>query len=339
MFDDRQMRHLETQVDALRTKQKDSATRKTYDQVFDQAALLTIASLISDGVISTLDYPVSTGKEANVFHATDAAGRAKALKIYRINTATFRNIALYIEGDPRFKRVKRSTKPTIFAWAQKEYKNLVRMEDAGVRVPTPERVLDNVLVMAYIGDESTPAPSLREVALESPAAVYQDVVANLRAIRKSRLVHADMSEYNLLWWQDRVVVIDVGQAVPLDHPHAEEWFRRDVANIARFFKRLLDEDAYLEVLDIKDFAHSKNRVAQIRARLIGTRGKTRRIIEELTGVDVSVWGHTIALIGGTFEMVIARDAVIMLLRGSEHKTVYRFLERKRADLKAYQMGF
>src|SRR5213079_2453665 len=113
MFDDRQMRHLETQVDALRMKQKDSATRKTYDQVFDQAALLTIASLISDGVISTLDYPVSTGKEA-----------------------TFRNIALYIEGDPRFKRVKRATKPTIFAWAQKEYKNLVRMEDAGVRVPT-----------------------------------------------------------------------------------------------------------------------------------------------------------------------------------------------------------
>jgi len=103
--------------------------------------------------------------------------------------------------------------------------------------------------------------------------------------------------------------------------------------------RLLDEDAYLEILDIKDFAHSRNRVAQIRARLIGTRGKTRRIIEELTGVDVSVWGHTIALIGGTFEMVIARDAVIMLLRGSEHKTVYRFLERKRADLKAYQMGF
>src|SRR5881398_644674 len=163
MFDDRQMRHLETQVDALRTKQKDSATRKTYDQVFDQAALPTIASLISDGVISTLDYPVSTGKEANVFHATDAAGRAKALKIYRINTATFRNIALYIEGDPRFKRVKRATKPTIFAWAQKEYKNLVRMGDAGVRVPIPERVLDNVVVMEYIGDETQPAPSLGSV--------------------------------------------------------------------------------------------------------------------------------------------------------------------------------
>ena len=238
MIDDRRMRQLETQVDALRTKEKDSETRKTYDEVFDHAALLTIASLIGDGVISTLDYPVSTGKEANVFHGTDAQGRAKALKIYRVANATFRNIAVYIEGDPRFKRVKRAIRPTIFAWAQKEYKNLVLMEDAGVRVPRPERVLNNILVMEYIGDESRPAPSLREVRLEAPKAVYEDVVANLRAIRKSELVHADMSEYNLLWWQDRVVVIDVGQAVPLDHPRSEEWFRRDLSNIARFFKRL-----------------------------------------------------------------------------------------------------
>jgi ribosomal RNA assembly protein len=103
--------------------------------------------------------------------------------------------------------------------------------------------------------------------------------------------------------------------------------------------RLLEEDTYLEVLDIKDFAHTKARIAQVRARLIGTRGKTRRIVEELTGVDVSVSGHTVALVGESFEMAIAREAVLMLLRGSEHKTVYRFLERKRADLKVYRMGF
>lgn len=107
---------------------------------------------------------------------------------------------------------------------------------------------------------------------------------------------------------------------------------------ARAF-RLLDEDVYLEVLDIKDFARTPARVEQIRARVIGTRGKTRRLIEELTGVDVSVLGHTVSLVGPTFEMAIAREAVIMLLRGSEHATVYRFLERKRADIKAWQMGF
>ncbi len=107
---------------------------------------------------------------------------------------------------------------------------------------------------------------------------------------------------------------------------------------ARAF-RLLDDDVYLEVLDIKDFARSKARVEQVRARMIGTRGKTRRIIEELTTVDMSVFGHTVSLLGPTFEMAIAREAVIMLLHGSEHATVYRFLERKRADIKAWQMGF
>src|SRR5256712_9049381 len=94
------------------------------------------------------------------------------------------------------------------------------MEDAGVRVPAPERVHNNVLVMEYIGDETQPAPALREVALEDPAAVYADVLANLRAIRKAKLVHADMSEYNLLCWGGHVVAIDAGQAVPLDHPRA-----------------------------------------------------------------------------------------------------------------------
>src|SRR5205809_96840 len=347
MFDDRQMRHLETQVDALRTKQKDSATRKTYDQVFDQAALLTIASLISDGVISTLDYPVSTGKEANVFHATDAAGRAKALKIYRINTATFRNIALYIEGDPRFKRVKRATKPTIFAWAQKEYKNLVRTGDAGARVPIPERVLDNVVVMEYIGDETQPAPSLREVSLASPASAYRGVGRPLLGVligpegaTKRRLQESTGTRIAVDSATGDVTIDETAAADPVLALKA-----RDVVQaMARGFSedrafRLLDDECYLEILDIKDFAHSKNRVAQVRARLIGTRGKTRRIIEELTGVEVSVSGHTVAMIGGAFEMAIAREAVFMLLRGSEHKTVYRFLERKRADLKVYQMGF
>ncbi len=146
-----------------------------------------------------------------------------------------------------------------------------------------------------------------------------------------------------------VVVDSATGEVTIDESGASDPFlalkARDIVHaMARGFSedrafRLLDEDAYFEVLDIKDFAHSKNRVAQVRARLIGTRGKTRRLIEELTGVEVSVWGHTIALIGGSFEMAIAREAVVMLLRGSEHRTVYRFLERKRADLKVYQMGF
>ncbi len=238
MLDERQLRHLESQVDAFRTREKDSDARKTYDQVFDRAALLNLAKLISDGVLSTLDYPVATGKEANVFHGTDREGRAKAVKIYRISTSTFRNIARYIEGDSRFRGVRKATKPMILAWAQKEHKNLIRMADAGVRVPQPEALQENILVMDYIGDDAQPAPMLRDASLADPRSTYADVVENLRAIRKAALVHADLSEYNLLFWADRIVVIDVGQSVPLDHPVAAEWFRRDVENIARYFRRL-----------------------------------------------------------------------------------------------------
>lgn len=238
MLDERFLRRLESEVDEFRKREKDSDARKTYDQVFDRAALLNLAKLISDGVIETLDYPIATGKEANVFHATDSDGLGRAVKIYRIATATFRNIARYIEGDPRFKGVKRATKPTILVWARKEHKNLLRMADAGVRVPKPRALQENILVMDYIGDETRPAPLLREVALEDPAATFADVVENMKGIRRAKLVHADLSEYNLLDWEDNIVVIDVGQAVPLDHFRAAEWFARDVGNIARYFRRL-----------------------------------------------------------------------------------------------------
>lgn len=145
------------------------------------------------------------------------------------------------------------------------------------------------------------------------------------------------------------VVIDsrTGE-VTIDESHAKDpagvlKVRDVVVAVGRGFSeerafRLLDDDTYLEVLDVKDFAHSRNRIAQIKARLIGTRGKTRRLVEELTAVDVSVHGHTVALIGEAFHLGIAREAVLMLLRGSEHNTVYRFLERKREAIKAYEMG-
>ena len=120
---------------------------------------------------------------------------------------------------------------------------------------------------------------------------------------------------------------------------------RDIVNaIGRGFSdqrafRLLDDDIYLQVMDIKEFAGSgKDRVAEVKGRVIGAGGKTRRLIEELAGIDVSVYGHTVAMIGDAFHINIARQAVEMLLGGSEHKTVYRFLERKREEIKAYEMG-
>jgi len=103
--------------------------------------------------------------------------------------------------------------------------------------------------------------------------------------------------------------------------------------------RLLEDDAYLQVLEIKDYARSRSRVAEVKARLIGSRGKTRRIIEEMTGADVSVHGHTVAVIAASYQLTVAVEALEMLLRGSEHSAVYRYLEHKREELHIHEMGF
>ncbi len=103
--------------------------------------------------------------------------------------------------------------------------------------------------------------------------------------------------------------------------------------------RLMEEDEYLEIIDIRDFSgKKKNAVRRLRGRIIGTRGKTRRLIEELSGAEVSVYGNTVSIIGDFLEMDIAKNAVTMLLSGSEHSTVYRYLERRRLDIKVAEMG-
>jgi len=103
---------------------------------------------------------------------------------------------------------------------------------------------------------------------------------------------------------------------------------------------VLDDDWYLSVIDIREYVGKKPaHIARMRARVIGTKGKTRRLFEELTGAYMSVYGNTVALIGDTFQLDIARRALDMLLSGSEHSAVYRFLESKRAEIKIDGMGF
>jgi ribosomal RNA assembly protein len=104
--------------------------------------------------------------------------------------------------------------------------------------------------------------------------------------------------------------------------------------------RLLDEDEYLEIIDLGDYIGKKpDQLSRMRARIIGSNGKTRRIIEDLTGANMSVYGSTVSIIANSVQMPIAKTAVGMLLRGSEHATVYRYLERSRATLRISEMGF
>ena len=242
-MDDRKLALLEERVQVLERRRKDADHGKTYDEVFDENTLMAIYKFVSGDIVRTVDYPVSTGKEGNVFHATTSEGAA-ALKIYRVTNATWRSLAEYLQGDPRFKRIGRSFREMISVWAQKEFKNLQRMREAGVRVPRPLAVHKNLLLMEYVGDESMPAPTMKDLPLADPGRAYEDVVASMAAMRTAELVHGDLSEYNLLWWADHPWVIDCAQAVPFAHPRSEDWFRRDVWNIAKYFAHLdVDTDA------------------------------------------------------------------------------------------------
>jgi ribosomal RNA assembly protein len=100
------------------------------------------------------------------------------------------------------------------------------------------------------------------------------------------------------------------------------------------FRLIRDEEAFLDVIDLRTiFGKSESDIRRVKGRIIGMEGKTRRIIEELTETNVCVYGHTVGLIGDIEQVQAAREAIQMLIRGSLHSTVYRFLHRKRRELK------
>ena len=119
--------------------------------------------------------------------------------------------------------------------------------------------------------------------------------------------------------------------------------REVILAIARGFSserafRLLEEDQFLEVLDIREFAGNSDRaLIRLKGRVIGKRGKTRRVLEETTRAHISIYGKTISLIGTAEQLAVAREALGMLLGGAKHSTVYRFLERKRREMKRAPM--
>jgi ribosomal RNA assembly protein len=100
------------------------------------------------------------------------------------------------------------------------------------------------------------------------------------------------------------------------------------------FRLIRDEQAVLDILDLRVvFGKSEADIKRVKGRIIGMNGKTRGIIEELTDANVAVYGHTVAIIGTMDQLQVAREAIEMLIKGSMHGTVYRFLHRKRRDLK------
>jgi RIO kinase 1 len=212
--------------------------RKTQDEVFDKSTLHTLEKLISDRVIDILDFPISTGKEGNVFRGVTPSKKFVALKIYRISTITFKHISGYIIGDPRFKSIHKTRRDIIYAWTKKEFKNLERLQRIGVRAPKPIVRINNVLVMEYIGYSDRPAPLLKDVTLDNPKELLHTLINYIsKMYKKAELVHSDISAYNILMYKNKPYIIDLGQGVLLEHPNAQEFLKRDIHNVVSYFKK------------------------------------------------------------------------------------------------------
>jgi len=217
-----------------------SSERAVMEEVFDRSTLMTIYNFLNKRAIDEIHGVVKAGKEARIYWGKDPDGKELAIKIYLTTSAEFKKGMLpYIEGDPRFSHIRRDTQSLVYAWAQKEFKNLQRAHEAGVEAPQPIAVERNVLIMEFIGKNGVSAPLLREVPLRNPKRVYRQLLTYLRRLyRKGRLVHADLSEYNIMIWKGKPVIFDFSQAVPIEHPMADQFLRRDLENLYRYFKKL-----------------------------------------------------------------------------------------------------
>lgn len=240
---------LETLLNSREFLYHNNLDRKTADLVFDRRTLKAVYELMSKQAIDIIDFPISSGKESVVFKAFLKNGKAVVLKIYKLSTLRFANIWKYIEGDYRFSRERIDRSNIVNIWAKKEFTNLALLKRYGIPAPKPLAYHRNLLMMSYVGTASTPAPMLKDAVVDYDDIYAQVLEAMQKMYRDAKIVHADMSEYNILYYRKKAYIVDLGQAVSVKHPAASYFLERDVYNIARFFNNRGVKCSAKEILD------------------------------------------------------------------------------------------
>jgi len=221
---------------------------KVMHNVFDEHTNRLIFKLISQGYFKGLESPISIGKEANIFSAVTKQDERVAVKIYRLESADFNRMYDYLKMDPRYLHLKKQKRNIIFTWAQREYRNLFLAREAHVRVPQPIVFKDNILVEELIGGEN-PASKVNKVIPKNPKAFFDKVIKNIKNLYKAKLVHADLSPFNILNYKEEPVFIDFSTCTTLENDRAQEYLERDIYNVCNFFKKLgvkIDEKKVLK---------------------------------------------------------------------------------------------
>eukprot|EP00039_Didymoeca_costata_P011803 m.166885 g.166885 ORF g.166885 m.166885 type:complete len:570 (+) comp15296_c2_seq2:149-1858(+) len=229
--------------EANRQRNTDKSDRATTEQVLDPRTRLILFKLLSREFFHEINGCISTGKEANVYHASNfTSGEDLAVKVFKTSILVFKDRDRYVTGEFRFRKGynKHNPRKMVKLWAEKEYRNLLRIQSAGINCPKPVILRSHVLVMGFLGKDGWASPKLKDAKISESKArqLYLECILILRKIyQKAKLVHGDFSEYNLLYHEGSLVVIDVSQAVEHAHPHALEFLRKDIANTNDFFRK------------------------------------------------------------------------------------------------------
>ena len=213
---------------------------RTFEGVFDFFTVRNLFKLSSQRYFKedTMS-PLFIGKESNVFTAMNDEGNAVVIKIYRLETCDFNRMYDYIKLDPRYQTMKKQKRRIIFAWAQREYRNLLKAREAGVSVPIVMTIMHNIIVMEMIGEkkERRAANKLKDHDPKDLKGFADDIISNMRKLYKAKLVHADLSSFNILNYREKPVLIDFSQCTTTENSRADEFLKRDIKNIVEYFKK------------------------------------------------------------------------------------------------------
>ncbi|CDW58029.1 serine:threonine protein kinase RIO1 [Trichuris trichiura] len=222
-----------------RYRAKDKVDHATVESVLDPRTKVVLFKLIASCHIKTLHGCISTGKEANVYHASSEEGDM-AVKVYQTSILTFKDRDRYLLGDFRLRYgyCRHNCRKLVSLWALKEYRNMCRLYKSSVLCPKPIACRGNVFIMSLLGEDGIAAPQLKDaqVSQEEASRLYSQVCLFIREMYQvCKLVHADLSEYNIIYHEKNAYIIDVSQAVECDHPNAIDFLYRDCLTVTKYF--------------------------------------------------------------------------------------------------------